>query len=175
MVRTRSSSLRQQDLDSIALEPVTISECSEPQQSLRPIPYSKSGKMYHSRTGIEILPTEIDLDSEDDEEIHIFETNRKRLNRIDTSSGKFMKIWNHFMLENRNKFVAEKHMLSACKEFVEINSKKIREQNLENALLTHLIFFISIGYFEFENIAEILQQFDILNASKENTESNLFD
>ncbi|PFX29034.1 polycomb protein suz12-like [Stylophora pistillata] len=123
----------------------SLSEFLEPDDgefdSNRPF-YNGHHRMYfHSETTLPIITTEKDQDSEDET---IPEWMRVKTIQLideftDVNDGEkeLMKLWNLHLM--KNSYIADFQVIDACRSFIDKNSQKLRERNLERNFLLHLV------------------------------------
>ncbi|KAI6661591.1 Polycomb protein Suz12 [Oopsacas minuta] len=112
---------------------------------------------FHSRTCHPILPSEINSDSEDDNNEWLLSQTKKLINDftdVNRDEKEIMKLWNIYMIQK--KVVGDCHIAVICSEFAKKHREIIREQSLTNNFLAHLIQLSDQGLITIDHIHESL-------------------
>ena len=112
---------------------------------------------FHSRTCHPILPSEINSDSEDDNNEWLLSQTKKLINDftdVNQQEKEIMKLWNIHIIQS--KVVGDCHIAQACITFAEAHAKTIREKSLTNNFLAHLVQLCDQGLITLDQIQDSL-------------------
>ena len=110
---------------------------------------------FHSRTCHPILPSEINSDSEDDNNEWLISQTKKLINDftdVNSHEKEIMKLWNIHMIET--KIVGDCHISQACLSFATLHGKTIREKSLSKNFLAHLVQLCDQGLITVGNVQD---------------------
>ena len=110
---------------------------------------------FHSRTCHPILPSEINSDSEDDNNEWLVTQTKKLINDftdVNKDEKEIMKLWNIYMIQNR--IVGDCQIASSCITFAELHRAIIREKSLTNNFLAHLVQLCDQGLITTDHVQE---------------------
>ena len=102
---------------------------------------AKRRQYFHARTGLPLMESELDCDSEDDVDLGSMVTNNNRMlddfEDVSYEEKEFMKLWNSYTL--RNPVVSTAFLPLTLRVFLNANSREILERRLRYQFLLHVI------------------------------------
>lgn len=110
---------------------------------------------FHSRTCHPILPSEINSDSEDENNEWLVTQTKKLINDftdVNKDEKEIMKLWNIFMIQKR--VVGDCNVSSSCVAFAKLHRAIIREKSLTNNFLAHLVQLSDQGLITTDHVQE---------------------
>lgn len=137
----------------------------EPQSSpVNPVKVSKTKRRqyFHARTGLPLMESELETDSEDDIDIASMTAHNNRMldefEDVSYEEKEFMKLWNSYII--RNPVVSVAFLSLSIQSFLDTFSREILERKLRYQFLLHVINLWDNGLLKLGDVEMLLLKLD---------------